>query len=68
MQLTITLTMDVSEFTASRINQLKRNSRCRSIHVADPLIRGWFLSALSQPETYSQVEPGRTNVRVLPHP
>ena len=66
MEITVKVTLDVPEFTAMRLRRLHEKSRLGSVQVTDPLIRGWFLSALLVPEVFADPEPETTSREGLP--
>ena len=66
MEITVKVTLDVPEFTAMRLRRLHEKSRFGSVQVTDPLIRGWFLSALLVPEVFADPEPETTSREGLP--
>ena len=66
MEITVKVTLDVPEFTAMRLRRLHEKSRLGSVQVTDPLIRGWFLSALLVPTVFDQGEPPTTSAEDPP--
>ena len=66
MEITVKIQMDVPEFTAMRLRNLPGKCPLGTIHVTDPLIRGWFLSALLVPEVFADPEPETTSREGLP--
>ena len=61
MEITVKIQMDVPEFTAMRVRSLLAKCPLGTVHVTDPLIRGWFLSALLVPEVFAEGEPETTS-------
>ncbi len=66
MEVTVKLRIDVDEFTAMRLRRLHEKYPHAEVPVIDPLVRGWFLSALLVPTVFDQGEPPTTSAEDPP--
>ena len=67
MEVTVKIKMDVSDFTAMRVRSLLEKYPLGVLPVVDPLIRGWFLSALLVPEAFDERGLETTSGEDPPH-